>query len=133
VSDDAASETDFSALAASLQSDARDAAVFFRVMCTALTDALPDNTTVEHDHSMFKNRRLARRVTVQLGDDTFVAELAQQRVICHQSHAVHGVGGGLPTSGEMDVAGWTAALLTSAAQAARTRNAAVTALRSMTS
>ncbi len=125
-------EEDLTALAASLQSDARDSAVFFRVLCSTLEDALPASTVVEREHSLFKEKRLARRVTVRLGDDTFEAELAGDRILCRHTHAVHGVGGGLPYSKETGVDEWLTALLTAVAQDAHTTATATAALRSLT-
>jgi hypothetical protein len=121
-----------SALSASLQSDARDSAVFFRVLCATLENALPQNTTVEREHSLFKKKRLARKVSVHLGDETFDAEMWQGRLACRHVHAVHGVGGGLPYSKEMGMEEWVAALLASVALDAQASAAATDTLRSLT-
>ncbi|MEO8897143.1 MAG: hypothetical protein ABI352_02895 [Candidatus Dormibacter sp.] len=125
-------DTDLSALAASLQSDARDSAVFFRVLCATLEDALPANTTVERDHSVFKTKRLARKVTVRLGSETFEAEESGGRVVCRHIHAVQGVGGGLPYAKEVGMQEWLGGLVTAMAQEANTNTAAAAALRSLT-
>ena len=90
-------EGDLSALSASLQSDARDAKVFFGVLCSTFETALPESTVVEREHSLFnKAKRVARRLTVELGDDTFSAEMHEGQLLCRQVHAVHGIHGGLP-------------------------------------
>jgi hypothetical protein len=125
-------EADLSALAASLQSDARDSTVFFGVLCTALESAVPASTTVERQRSLVRSRRLARRLTVRLGDDTFEAELHDGRTVCRHLHAVSGVGGGLPYSKEVGVQQWTAALVAALAHDARATAAATEALRSLT-
>lgn len=125
-------EADLSALAASLQSDARDSTVFFRVLCATLEGALPAATTVEREHSLFKSKRQAQKVSVHLGDDTFEAELRQGGVACRHIHAVHGVGGGLPYSKELGMDEWLTALLAGVAQDAQVSAAATAALRSLT-
>jgi hypothetical protein len=130
--DDPPPETDLSALAASLQSDARDSAVFFRVLCATLAGALPQSTTVEREHSVFKKKRLARKVTVCLGSETFEAEQGGGGLVCRHIHAVRGVGGGLPYSKEMGTNEWLAALIASMAQDAGASSAATAALRSLT-
>jgi hypothetical protein len=132
VSDAPPPDPDVSALSASLQSDARDSAVFFRVLCATLENALPQNTTVEREHSLFKKKRLARKVSVHLGDETFDAEMWQGRLACRHVHAVHGVGGGLPYSKEMGMEEWVAALLASVALDAQASAAATDTLRSLT-
>ena len=130
--DDApAPEADLSALAASLQSDARDQAVFFRVLCSTLETALPHNTTVEREHSVFKAKRLARKVTVSLGPDTFEAEESGGSVLCRHVHLASGIGSGLPFSHPLSVAEWIQALLGRLAQEATTDSAAADALRSL--
>ena len=125
------SETDLDALAASLQADARDSTVFFRVLCGRILDALPENTVVERDRSVFRKRRLARRVTVRLGDETFEAELGPTDVICRHVHSVHGIGGGLPSSRLVSVDEWLRTLVATVAQQAQTNAAAASALRSL--
>ncbi len=125
-------EADLSALSASLQSDARDSTVFFGVLCTALETALPACTTVERQHSLVRSRRLARRLSVRFGEDTFEAELRDGRLVCRQVHAVEGVGGGLPYSRELDVQPWTAALVGALTYDAHATEAATAALRSLT-
>ncbi len=125
-------EGDLSALSASLQSDARDSKVFFGVLCSTLESALPESTVVEREHSLFnKAKRVARRLTVQLGDDTFTAEMHESRLLCRHVHAVHGIHGGLPYSKELGVDEWMAALLAAVAADARTSAAATAALRSL--
>ncbi len=125
-------DADLSALAASLQSDARDSTVFFRVLCATLEEALPQNTTVEREHSVFKKNRLARKVTVTLGSETFEAEVSAGRIVCRHIHAVQGVGGGLPYDKEVSVQEWLDGLLASMAQEAGANTAAAAALRSLT-
>jgi hypothetical protein len=124
-------QPDLDALAASLHADASDSTVFFRVLCDKLVDALPQNTAVEREHSVFKNKRLARRVTVRLGDDTFEAELGQGEITCHENHAVHGVGGGMPWSKQLGVDEWLHALVTAVANEAQTSATAASALRTL--
>jgi hypothetical protein len=106
--------------------------VFFAVLCTTLESALPERTTVEREHSVFKARRLARKLSVRLGDDTFEAEISSGRLMCRHVHAVHGVGGGLPYSEEVGVTDWVAALVAGVAQDAEAGDAATAALRSLT-
>jgi hypothetical protein len=125
-------EADLSALAASLQSDARDSTVFFRVLCATLQEALPQNTTVEREHSVFKKKRLAHRVTVNLASETFEAQVSDGRIVCRHVHAVQGVGGGLPYAKEVSVQEWIEALLACMAQEASANSAAAAALRSLT-
>jgi hypothetical protein len=125
-------EPDLSALAASLQSDARDSRVFFSVLCATLEAALPKNTTVERDHSMFKKKRLPRKVTVSLAGETFEAEGSDGRLVCRHIHIVHGVGGGLPYAKEVSTEEWLDQLLASVAQEATANSAATDALRSLT-
>jgi hypothetical protein len=125
-------EAELSALSASLQSDARDATVFFGVLCSGLESALPSSTMVERRHSLVKAKRVPRRLTVHLGDDSFDAELHDGRLQCRHIHAVDGVGGGLPYSRDLGVQEWTAALVTALAHDARATAAATDALRSLT-
>jgi predicted extracellular nuclease len=125
-------EPDLSALAAALQSDARDSSVYFRVLCSTLEEALPTNTTVEREHSVFKKNRVARKVTVNLGDETFEAEESAGRLVCRHIHSVQGVGGGLPYVKEVSTAEWVAALVASVTQDAGASSAAAAALRSLT-
>lgn len=125
-------DADLSALSASLQTDARDSVVFFGVFCTTMENALPDCTVVEREHSMFKAKRVARRLTVRLGDDTFEAEVREGRLVCRRLHAVHGVGGGLPYSKELGVEEWTSALVAAVAETAQASAEATAALRSLT-
>jgi hypothetical protein len=124
-------DADLSALSASLQSDARDSAVFFAVLCTALETALPGCTIVEREHSLFKSKRRARRLTVRIDDDTFEAEVGEGGLVCRQVHAVRGVGGGLPYSKELGVGEWIGALLAGVAKDAQVSAAATAALRSL--
>jgi hypothetical protein len=125
-------DADLGALAASLQSDARDSGVFFRVLCATLEDALPQNTTVEREHSVFKKKRLARKVTVTLASETFEAQMSAGRVVCRHIHAVQGVGGGLPYAREEGTQEWLEELLACIAQEATANAAAVAALRALT-
>lgn len=106
--------------------------MFFGVLCTTLEAALPECTTVEREHSLFKAKRLARRLTVRLGDDRFEAEVGDGRLVCRQVHAVHGVGGGLPYTKQLGVEEWVEALVAGVAQDAQARAAATAALRSLT-
>lgn len=124
---------DLSALSASLQSDARDTTVFFGALCTALQAAIPGSTTVERQRSLFRSKRLPRRLTVCLGDDTFDIELRQSRLVCRQVHTVSGVGGGMPYTKELGVPQWTAALVAALQEDADATAAATTALRSLIS
>lgn len=125
-------DADLSALTASLQSDARDSTVFFRVLCATLEEALPQNTTIEREHSVFKKKRLARRVTVTLASETFEAQVSEGRVVCRHIHAVQGVGGGLPYAREVGMQQWLEELLACIAQEATANSAATAALRSLT-
>jgi len=124
-------EADLDALAISLQADERDASVFFRVLCERFLDVLPQSTDVQSDRSMFKKRRLARRVTVHLGDEMFEAKLQPGGVACRHTHSVHGVGGGLPWSKQVSVDEWLHALVATVAREARTNAEAASALRSL--
>jgi hypothetical protein len=125
-------DEDLSALAASLQSDARDSTVFFRVLCATLEGALPQNTTVEREHSLFKKNRLARKVTVTLAIETFEAQVSAGRVVCRHVHAVQGVGGGLPYAKEVGVQEWLEELIACIGHEAAASSAAAAALRSLT-
>lgn len=131
MSDARPSEADLDALVAALQADARDSTVFFRVLCEKLLQAMPDETEVEREHSVFKKRRLARRVTVHLGDDTLEAELGQGDVTCRHIHSVHGLGGGLPWSRQVSVDEWLRALVATISQQAQSSAAAASTLRSL--
>jgi len=122
---------DLDALAVSLQTDERDASVFFRVLCQKLVDVLPQSTDVERDHSILKKRRLARRVTVRLGEETLEAELGSSGVTCRHIHSVHGVGGGLPWSKQVSVDEWLRALVATVAAEAQTNTEAASALRTL--
>jgi hypothetical protein len=125
-------DADLSTLAASLQSAARDSAVFFNVLCATLESALPGGTTVERDHRLFKRARAARKVTIRLGDDSFEAEMSAGRLAGRQVHAVHGVGGGLPFSKEMPMDLWMTAVVEGLERDAQASAAATAALRSLT-
>jgi hypothetical protein len=131
MSDELPPEADLDALAVSLQADERDATVFFRVLCQRLVDVLPQSTDVQRHRSVFKKRRLARRVTVHLGDETFEAELEPGGVTCRHTHSVHGVGGGLPWSKQVSIDEWLHALVAAVAREARTNAEAASALRSL--
>ncbi|MDQ2960949.1 MAG: hypothetical protein M3R48_07870 [Candidatus Dormibacteraeota bacterium] len=131
MSDSPPPETDLDALAASLNADARDTTVFFRVLCGKLLAAFPSVTVVEREHSVLKSRRLPRKVTVQLGDETFEAEQGPAGVTCRHIHAVHGVGEGLPWSKQVSVDEWLHSLVTIVAQDAQATAAAASALRSL--
>ncbi len=125
-------ETDLNALAASLQSDARDSRVFFAVLCATLEQALPNSTTVERDHSVFKKKRLPRKVTVSLASERFEAEESNGHLMCRHIHVVQGVGGGLPYAKEVSTREWLDGLLAGVAQEADVNSAAADALRSLT-
>ncbi|HEX4579858.1 MAG TPA: hypothetical protein VH498_07640 [Candidatus Dormibacteraeota bacterium] len=125
-------DPDLSALAAALQSDARDSSVYFRVLCTTLEEALPTNTTVEREHSIFKKNRVARKVTVKLANETFEAEQSAGRLVCRHIHSVQGVGGGLPYAKEVSTQEWLDALLAALTQDAGASSEAAAALRSLT-
>ncbi|MGH7721824.1 MAG: hypothetical protein ACRENL_03170 [Candidatus Dormibacteria bacterium] len=131
MSDSLPPREDLDAVAASLQADARDAGVFFQVLCEKLLSALPENTEVERDRSVFKKRRRARRINVRLGDETFEAELERGKVTCRHIHSVHGVGGGLPWSKPASVDEWVRALVEMVSREARTEGSAAAALRSL--
>jgi hypothetical protein len=131
MSDTVPSETDLDALAASLHADARDSTVFFAVLCDKLLDVLPANTAVERAHSVFKRRRLARKVTVQMGEETFEADLAAGSLTCRHIHSVHGVGGGMPWSKQLSAQEWLRALVGAMSREAQTSAAAASALRSL--
>jgi hypothetical protein len=124
-------QADLDAVAVSLQTDERDASVFFRVLCQKLVDVLPQSTEVERERSVFKARRLARRVTVRLGEETLEAELGPTGVTCRHIHSVHGVGGGLPWSKEVSVEEWLRALVATVAAEAQTNTEAASALRTL--
>jgi hypothetical protein len=124
-------DADLSALSASLQSDARDSAVFFGVLCATLETALPERTTVGRERKLFGAKRPPRTLVVRLGDDTFEAEMLDGRMRCRHLHAVHGVGGGLPYSKELGVDEWVDALTAAVAQDAQASAAATAALRSL--
>jgi hypothetical protein len=106
--------------------------VYFRVLCTTLEEALPTNTTVEREHSVFKKNRVARKVTVNLANETFEAEQTAGRLVCRHIHSVQGVGGGLPYAKEVSTQEWLDALLAAVAQDAGASSAAAAALRSLT-
>lgn len=106
--------------------------MFFGVLCATLENALPDCTVVVREHSVFKAKRLARRLTVRLGNDTFTAEAGEGGLVCRRLHAVHGVGGGLPYSQVLGVEDWTAALVAAVAEEANASAEATAALRSLT-
>jgi hypothetical protein len=131
MSDMPAPGTDLDTLAASLNADARDATVFFRVLCEKLLAAFPSATAVERDHALLKSHRMPRKVTVRLGDETFEAEQGPGGVTCRHIHAVHGIGGGLPWSKEVSVDEWLSALVAIVAQDAEATAAAAAALRSL--
>lgn len=131
MSDTLPSDADLDTFAASLQADERDSTVFFRVLCAKLLDALPESTEVEREHSLLKKRRLARKVTVRLRDETFEATLGQGDVICRQIHSVTGVGGGLPWAKQLSVDEWLRALMATVAEQGQTSAAAASALRSL--
>ena len=124
-------ETDLDTLAASLNADARDAAVFFRVLCDKLLVAFPSATTVEHTHSLIRSHRVPTKVTVRLGEETFEAEEGPSGVSCRHIHSVHGIGGGLPWSREVSVDDWLGALVAIVAKDAQATAAAASALRSL--
>jgi hypothetical protein len=131
MSDTPPSDADLDAFAASLQADARDSAVFFRVLCERLLAALPEATVVERDRSLLKSRRLARKVTVHLGNETFEAELGADGVTCRHVHSVQGIGGGMPWSKQVSVDEWLHALIAAVAHDAETTASAASALRSL--
>lgn len=124
-------DADLSALTASLQSDARDSAVFFAVLCTTMESALPGRTLVEREHSLVRSKRIARRLTVHLGEDTFTAEMRQGELACRHVHTVIGSGGGLPYAHDVPVQEWVAALVAAIAADAEANAAATAALRSL--
>jgi hypothetical protein len=125
------SDPDLDAFAASLQADSRDSAVFFRVLCERLLTALPEATVVERERSLLKSRRLARKVTVRLGSETFEAEVGEGGVSCRHVHAVQGIGGGMPWSKQVSVDEWLRELVAAVAQDAATVASAASALRSL--
>jgi hypothetical protein len=96
---------DFDLLASSLRADARDVDSFFDVMAVKLADALPDRAEIERA-GLF-GRSKPRRVTVSLGDQSYVAERERHRVICRRSTIVRGIA---LKSEELDVDAWIAAL-----------------------
>src|SRR4030088_805176 len=114
------SDVDLDEFAASLQADSRDSAVFFRVLWERLLTALPEATVVERERSLLKSRRLARKVTVHLGNETFEAELGAGGVTCRHVHSVQGIGGGMPWSKQVSVDEWLHALVATVAQDAET-------------
>jgi hypothetical protein len=126
-----ADATDLDSLAALLQADARDAKVFFPVLCEKLLGALPDAAVVEREHSLRKRNRVARKITLRLGDDTFEAEMAGDIVSCRHVHAVRGVGGGMPFNRQLELDDWIAAVVASLAHQAQTSAAATAALRAL--
>ena len=125
------SDADLDAFAASLQADSRDSTVFFRVLCERLLTALPEATVVERERSLLKSRRLARKVTVHLGSETFEAELGAAGVTCRHVHAVQGIGGGMPWSKQVGVDEWLHDLVAAVAQDAATVASAASSLRSL--
>jgi hypothetical protein len=131
MSDTTPPEADLDALAASLQADTRDSTVFFRVLCERLLDILPETTVVERDHALFKKRRLARKVTVRLGEETYEAELGPGGVTWRHVHSVYGIGGGLPWSKQVSVDDWLRALVATVGEQAHTSATAASALRAL--
>ena len=131
MSDTPPPDADLDAFAASLQADSRDSTVFFRVLCERLLSALPEATVVERERSLLKSRRLARKVTVRLGNETFEAELGAGGVTCRHVHSVQGIGGGMPWSKQVTVDEWLHALVATVAQDAETTASAASALRSL--
>lgn len=124
-------EADLDTLAASLHADASDSTVFFRVLCAKLADALPEHALVECDRALLRKNRLARKVTVRFGDDTFDADLQHGDVLCRHVHSVTGVGGGMPYTKQLSIDDWLRAIIERMSTEAQVRAGAATALGSL--
>lgn len=123
---------DLDALAAELRADSSDLRVFFQVLCSKLADDLPHAVTLEREPGMFKKHPQVRRLTVRLGGDTFTAEQrADDTISWHQSHAVLGVGGGMPFARDLDVNDWLRALVDVVDSGVHGTDATAAALRSL--
>lgn len=124
-------EADFDMVAASLQADMRDAAVFFPVLCQKLADALPEAAKLEREPGLFKKHHPVRKITLRFPYDTFEAELVSGAISCRHVHFGHGVGGGPAFSKALDVNQWLAAVLAVLSEQAQSSATATAALRSL--
>jgi hypothetical protein len=119
---------DLDLLASSLQSDGGDVRILLRVLVSRLSGALGDRMKVERKSGMLRRSEVIRRVTITLGDDQLLAEVADDRLDC----AVARSSGGIRIrSTKVSTDEWLRRLLVALREEAATSQATRQALESM--
>ncbi len=119
---------DLDSLAASLRADGSDIAVFFQVLATKLSGAMPDAVSVEREGGLFKKDHPVKKITVHAAEDLFEAEIHGGSVTARHAHAVRGI---TLRSEELDFQAWLCALLGVLETRAKSSAEASAALRSL--
>ncbi len=128
MSDAAPQDQDIDTLAASLRADASDINVFFQVLATKLSGAMPGMVELEREGGLFRKEHPVRKISVRAGEDLFEAELHHGAVAARHAHAVRGI---TLRSEELDFQAWLRALLGVLQGRARQSAEASAALRSL--
>jgi hypothetical protein len=121
-------EQDLDALAAALRADAGDVGIFFAVLASKLSGAMPGAVDLEREGGLFKKDRPVKKITVHAGDDLFEAELKGGAVAARHGHAVRGI---TLRSEELELQSWLRALLGVLKSRAESSADASAALRSL--
>lgn len=119
---------DIDSLAASLRADGSDIGVFFQVLATKLSGAMPSAVELERQGGLFKKDHPVKRIVVRAADDVFEAELHDGAVTARHSHAVRGI---TLRSEELDLQAWVRALLAVLEVRAQSSAEASAALRAL--
>ena len=119
---------DIDALAASIHADGSDITVFFQVLATKLSGAMPGAVELEREGGFLKKTHPVKKITVHAAEDVFEAELRGGSVTARHAHAVRGI---TLRSEELDFQAWLRALLGVLETRARSSSEASAALRSL--
>lgn len=81
----------FDLLAASLRADTTDTRIFLEVLATKLGGALPQRTTVEREHHLFRKEQPVRRIQINLGDRSYALMAQPHGLLAQRVHVVRGI------------------------------------------
>jgi len=78
-------------VSAALRADMGDLDTYFQVLSAKLVDSLGPMVTVEREGGLFHREHPARRITVDAGEQRFVAERQKGRLHCTIADSVRGI------------------------------------------
>jgi hypothetical protein len=106
----------FELLAASLRADMTDTHAFLAALAAKIGGALPQRTTVEREHHLFRKEQPVRRIQINLGDRIFSLAAQSGGLLAQRAHVVRGIA--LKTE-EMSLDAWLNELVQGLAELAQ--------------